>query len=465
METRIHRMELRTMSHPPQRIAPGPPGHFLLGNLREFRRDVLGLVVGAAAEFGDIVRCRLGPQIVHLINHPDHIEQILQKRAANYDKRTRSSAAIKAISGDSLLTCNGEFWKRQRRMDAPAFHHRQIAGFADKMTTATAAMLDKWRAGPATLDIASEMARLTYTIVGRTLFSFDTGEDAETVEKAMRIILPHVFGRLGNLINPPGWLPTPANRRFSRSLADVDRVVYRIIDQHRQAEESGMPDNDLLAMLMSVRDGDGAALNDTQLRNETITFLLAGHETTANALTWIFHLISSHPETERRMLEEISTVLGGRTPTLADLPQLTYTKTVIQESMRLYPPIWIIERRVIEEDSLGGYTLPAGSAVVISPYALHRHPAFWQEPEKFDPLRFAISPPEAYIPFGAGPRFCIGNEFAMMEAQLITVMVMQAFHLQPVPGHPVEPQPDITLRPRHGMKMTLRPRDASGIHH
>lgn len=453
------------MNRPPPHIAPGPPGHFLLGNLREFRRDVLGLVVGAAAEYGDIVRCRLGPQVVHLINHPDPIEQILQKRAANYDKHTRSSAAIHSISGDSLLTCNGEFWKRQRRMDAPAFHHRQIAGFADKMTAATASMVDRWRAGPPTLDIASEMARLTYSIVGQTLFSFNTGEDAETVEKAMRVILPHVFVRLGNLINSPTWLPTPANRRFSRSLADVDRVVYRIIDQHRQAEESGRPNNDLLGMLMSVRDGEGTGLDDRQLRNETITFLLAGHETTANALTWIFHLISRHPEIEQLLLEEISTALGGRTPVLQDLPQLCYTKAVIQESMRLYPPIWIIERRVIEDDSIGGYTLPAGSAVVISPYALHRHPAFWREPEKFDPSRFLTGTPEAYIPFGAGPRFCIGNEFAMMEAQLITVMILQAFHLATVPGHLVEPQPDITLRPKHGMKMTLHPRDGGGIHH
>jgi enediyne biosynthesis protein E7 len=447
------------MSPPPPRIAPGPPGHFLLGNLREFRRDVLGLVVSSAAEYGDVVRCRLGPQVVHLINHPDAIAQVLQKRAANYDKRTRSSSSIKSVTGDSLLTCNGEFWKRQRRMDQPAFHHRQIAGFADQMTAAAARMLDRWQAGPQTLDIASEMAHLTYSIVGQTLFSFDTHSDAETVEQAMRVILPHVFNRLGNLINPPLWLPTPANRRFSRSLAAVDQVVYRIIHQHRLAQDRGEPDHDLLAMLMRARDAEtGAGLDDSQLRNETITFLLAGHETTANALTWIFYLISQHPAVEQQLLEEINNVLAGRTPTLADIPQLPYTKSVIQESIRLYPPIWIIERRVIQQDVIHGYTLPTGSAVVISPYALHRHPAFWREPEKFDPTRFHAGVPEAYIPFGAGPRFCIGNEFAMLEAQLITVMVLQAFQLKLLPGHPVEPQPDITLRPKHGMKMTLHPR-------
>ncbi len=448
------------MTSSTKRNAPGPPGHFLLGNLREFRRDVLGLVIKSAATYGDVVRCRLGPQIVHLLNHPDHVEQVLQKRAANYDKHTRSSAAIRAVTGDSLLTCNGEAWKRQRRMDQPAFHHRQIIRFAEKMTMATEVMLRSWQGRPE-LDLSSEMARLTYSIVGQTLFSFNTGEDAATVEKAMRVILPHVFGRLGNLINWPDRLPTPANRRFHRSLAEVDEVVYRIIAQHRRSQADGNPDIDLLSMLMSVRDSEtGAGLDDTQLRNETITFLLAGHETTANALTWTFYLISRHPEVEQRLLTELDEVLGGKTPTLEDVSKLRYTKSVIQESMRLYPPIWIIERRVIEEDVIDGYTLPAGSAVVISPYALHRHPTFWDRPEEFDPSRFDSPAPAAYIPFGAGPRSCIGSEFAMLEAQLITAMVMQSFHLELVPGHPVEPLPDITLRSKHGMRMNAHPRCA-----
>jgi cytochrome P450 len=446
------------MQPPKKQTAPGPRGHFLLGNLREFRSDVLRLVTESAATHGDIVRCRLGPQVLHLLNHPDHVAQVLQKRAANYDKNTRSSAAIRAVTGESLLTCNGEAWKRQRRMDQPAFHHQQIIGFAEQMTTATAAMIRSWRDRPV-LDISSEMARLTYAIVGQTLFSFNTGEDAATVEKAMRVILPHVFGRLGKLFNWPGWVPTPANRRFYKSLAEVDQVVYRIIDQHRRAQENGQPDTDLLAMLMRVRDSEtGTGLDDSQLRNETITFLLAGHETTANALTWTFYLISQHPEVERQLLVEITRVLGGRTPTLADIPNLTHTRNVIQESMRLYPPIWIIERRVIQEDVIGGYTLPAGSAVVVSPYALHRHPAFWDRPDEFDPSRFQSPAPAAYIPFGAGPRSCIGSEFAMLEAQLITAMVMQAFQLRLVPGHPVEPLPDITLRAKHGMMMTSQPR-------
>lgn len=455
------------MSHPPRRIAPGPPGHFLLGNLREFRSDVLGLVMNASAAYGDVVRCRLGPKIVHLINHPDLITQVLQKRAANYDKQTRSSAAIRAISGDSLLTSNGTTWKLRRRMDQPAFHHHhRIAGFAGKMTAETSAMLDRWKTLPAgaTLDIASEMSRLTYSIVGRTLFSFDTGEDSAIVENAMRVMLPHVFARLGNILNPPHWFPTLANRRFTRALADVDSVVYRIIGEHRRSSGTAQANNDLLAMLMDVRDSEnGASLSDSQLRDETITFLLAGHETTANALSWIFHLIGRHPETEVRLLDEIDKVLGDRTPALDDVAALTYTGAVIREAMRLYPPIWIIERRVIAEDVVGRYTLPAGSAVVISPYALHRHPAFWERPEEFDPSRFLGKSPEAYIPFGAGPRFCIGHEFAMLEAHLITAMVLQSFRLRAIPGHPVEPQPDITLRPKNGLPMTPHPRTSPSI--
>lgn len=442
--------------------APGPPGHFLFGHLADFRRDVLALVVESAVEHGDVVRCRLGPHVVHLLNHPDHAAHVLQKNSANYDKRTRSSSMIRSVTGESLLTCNGEFWKRQRRMDQPAFHHRKIEGFAGMMTESTQAMLLRWQTGgstPGVLDLASEMARLTYSIVGRTLFSFNTAEDAETIERAMRIILPHIFQRLGQPVQAPIWFPSPANRRFRRALADVDRVVYRIIASHRR-EAAGY--NDLLALLMAARDPEtGAALGDIQLRNETITFLLAGHETTANSLTWTFHLIANHPDIAAGVISEIDGVLKGRTPELEDLPKLVFTRHVIQESMRLYPPIWIIERRAIQADEISGFAIPKGSSVVISPYALHRHPDFWDRPEVFDPSRFEQKPPPAYLPFGAGPRFCIGNEFAMMEATIICAMVLQKFDVEPVPEHPVMPQPDITLRPAFGMKMQVRSREPS----
>jgi cytochrome P450 len=442
--------------------APGPPGHWLLGHIHGFRRDVLGLLSESARTFGDVVRFRLGPRVVHLLNHPDHVAHVMQGNARNFDKQTRSARFIKSVTGDSLLTTNGEFWQRQRRLLQPAFHPQSIAGFADQMTAAAKDMLERWSEFAAkgeTVDVASEMMRLTYTIVGRTLFSAELGADAETVERAMQVILPHTFGRLGRILNWPDWLPTPQNRRFGRALRDVDGVVYRLIEEHRQRQGMGQPDRDLLSMLLSMRDPDtDAGLSDSQLRNETITFLLAGHETTANALTWTFFLLSQHPEVEARLRDELSNILGGRVPTHADLPRLCFTKMVIREAMRLLPPIWIIERRVIEEDEVAGFRLPAGSAIVIAPYALHRHPAFWEEPETFDPDRFEGGTPDAYIPFGAGPRFCIGSEFAMLEAQLITAMVVQSFGLRLVPGHRVEPMPGITLRARHGLMMTLHRR-------
>ena len=439
--------------------APGPPGHGLLGHLPEFRQDVLGLMTGAARDYGDVVRFRLGPQVVHLLNHPDHVAHVLQRHARNFDKQTRSAHYIRRVTGDSLLTTNGEFWQRQRRLLQPAFHHQNIDGFADQMAIATTTMLEGWRerAGqPEALDIASEMMRLTYTIVGRTLFSEDVGPDAELIERAMQVILPATFGRLGRVLNWPDWIPTPENLRFAKALRQMDQVVYRIIEAHRRRQTAGQPDRDLLSMLLRVRDADsGAGLTDRQLRNETLTFLLAGHETTANALAWTFYLLSQHPWAEARLREEVGSVLGGRVPGLADLAGLRWTKAVVKEAMRLFPPIWIIERRVITDDQVGNFQLPAGSAVVISPYVLHRHPGFWENPDRFDPARFEGSVPDAYLPFGTGPRFCIGSEFAMMEAVLITAMVTQAFHLQLVPGHPVTPLPGITLRMRHGLAMTL----------
>jgi enediyne biosynthesis protein E7 len=438
-------------------IAPGPRGRWPVGNLRALRRDVLGLMLKSSREYGDVVRFHIGPFVVHLLNHPDHVEHVLQSHARNYDKATRSSAKIRSISGDSLLTSNGELWQRQRRLMQPSFHRQRIAGLAGRMIEFTAAMLERWRSNIATgepLDVASEMMRLTYTIVGKTLLGADVGEETSAVERAMETILTHTFRRWGNLIDLPESVPAPGNLRFRRAMRVMDQIVYRIIAEHRSAEGSN---TDLLGMLLDVRDEEtGQGLSDTELRNETITFLLAGHETTANALSWIFYLLSQNPDAERQLRAEVSAVLGGCAPTVDLLPHLKFTTMVIQEAMRLYPPIWAIERRAIADDSIGGFHIPAGSSVVISPYALHRNENFWPHPERFDPTRFATRP-RAYIPFGSGPRFCIGNEFAMMEARLIVPMVIQSCHLQLVPGHPVEPQPSITLRLKNGLRMTVGP--------
>ena len=441
-----------------RQIAPGPRGDLLVGNLWEFRRDVVGLLLRSAREYGDVVRFHLGPFVVHLLNHPDHVEHVLQSGARNYDKATRSSAKIRAISGDSLLTSNGELWKRQRRLMQPSFHRQRIAGMAAEMIGFTDAMLQRWQthlANGEALDIAAEMMRLTYSIVGKTLLGADVGGDATTIEHAMETMLAHTYRSWGNLVDVPAFIPTPSNVRFRHALQAVDQIVYRIIAEHRA--DGSTTNSNLLSVLLQVRDeqtGDG--LSDSELRNETITFLLAGHETTANALAWTFYLLSQNPEVERQLRAELSVVLSGRSPTVEDLPHLTFTTMVIQEAMRLYPPIWAIERRAIADDVIGGFHIPADSSVVISPYVLHRNENFWPDAERFDPTRFS-SRPRAYIPFGSGPRFCIGNEFAMMEARLIVPMVMQACHLELAEGHAVELQPSITLRPKYGLRMNVRP--------
>jgi len=447
--------------------APGPRGLPLLGNLLPFRKDVLGLLVKSRARFGDVVRFRLGPLVIHLVAHPEAIRHVLQDRAELYDKNTRSSSKIRGMTGLGLLTASGATWQRQRRMIQPGFRPAAVAGFVARMVEATEEMLSRWRAGTP-FDAASEMMRLTYTIVGRTLFSADVSSDADAVEHAMEVLLAHTYRRLERIIDIPLAVPTPANRRFRAARATIDQVVDRILTGRRQRPE--MSENaatpDLLSILLRERDEAGRGMDDEQLRNEAVTLLLAGHETTANALTWTLYLLAGHSEITERLAAEVDTVLGisgEREPTAEDLTALPFTERVLREAMRLYPPIWAIERRAVEEDTIGGFRIPAGSTVVVSPWVTHRHPAFWDEPERFDPDRFtpersAGRPLLAWVPFGAGPRYCIGGHFAMTEALVITALVVRRFRLALVPGHPVAPLPGITLRARDGVWLTVEPR-------
>jgi cytochrome P450 len=451
------------------KLAPGPRGDPLLGNLLAFRRDVLNLLLEGRRHFGDVVRFRLGPLLVHLVAHPDGVKHVLVTNQHNFNKDTRSSAKIRSITGPGLLTSNGEFWLRQRRLMQPAFHPQQVAAFTGIMTETVAQRLRFWqqvadKGQP--LDVASEMMRLTYTIVGRALFGADVSTDLEAVERAATVVMAHAWQRLEKLLDWPDFVPTPRNRRFRSALNVIDRVVQRIIAERRR---DPIGRTDFLSLLLHQTDAEtGGRMSDEQLRNEAVTLLLAGHETTANALTWTWYLLSRHPEARRRVQAEVAEVLAGRPPVAAELSRLEYTTRVLQEAMRLYPPIWIMERRVLADDEIAGYFIPAGSSVVLCPYVTHRHPDFWDNPEGFDPDRFlperaATRPNYAYFPFGGGQRLCIGNAFALAEAQVITAMVTQQFHLDLVPGFRVEPQPGITLRSRHGLLMTLhRPRGPLG---
>ena len=441
-------------------MAPGPRGLLLTGNLLALRRDALGMLLDARLRFGDVTRFRMGPRVYHLLAHPDDVRRVLVTHERQYDKVTPSSARIRGFSGESLLTADGPPWKRRRSLIQPAFQQRQMADYHLGMVASAEELLERWsaeaRAGR-TVDVASEMMRLTFTIVARALFGADVRGDLESVERAAGVVLGHTYRRLEQIVPVPLWFPTPGNFRFRRELAALDRLVERIVAERRRTPAS----NDLVSRLIEARDEKtGESLTNRELRNETIALLLAGHETTANALTWTWHLVGRHPEVAAQLRAESEQTLGGRPPAPDDLPKLRYTRMVLEEAMRLYPPIWIMERHVREDDEVRGFAIPAGTTVALSPYVTHRHPEFWKDAEKFDPERFAPEastgrPALAYFPFGAGPRLCVGRHFALSEALIILAMIAGRFRLVPPADVPVVPQPGITLRSRHGLPMVL----------
>ena len=446
------------------RVAPGPEGLPWVGNIFDVWKDPLRLFTRSVAEHGDIVAMRFGPFRYWLLNHPEAIHHVLVDNNRNYTK-SRNYQGLKLVLGEGLVTSEGEFWRRQRRLAQPAFHKEKLAGFARTMAEDTAAMLEAWQArrgDRAPLDVHAEMMKLTLKIVARTLFSTTVGAEADAIGAALAIALRHAEDYAESLLPVPPWVPTLSNLRFKRAVRTLDELVFRIIDERRK---SGADPGDLLAMLMAATDdeaSDGArGMTDRQLRDEVMTLVMAGHETTANALTWTFYLLANHPEIEARLRQEVDAVLGddrARVPTLADLPKLTYTAMVIQESMRLFPPVWAFERQAREADVVAGFDVPARAIMAVCPYALHRHPAYWEDPERFDPLRFTperveARPRYAYLPFGGGPRQCIGNGFAMMEAQIILAMVVRQEHLALAPGFELELDPVVTLRPKRGMPM------------
>jgi cytochrome P450 len=448
------------------RTAPGPRGNPIFGNLSDLRRDPLTFYPAMRAQYGDVVRFR-GMRNFNwfLVSYPDDIERILKGKA--YPKGLFVQT-IKVLVGNGLLTSEGEFWRQQRRLAQPAFHRRRLETLAEMMTAAaerTNARLEPAARSGKAIDITHEMMRLTLEIVGRALFSVDVSGAADDVGRALTIALEHVNYRSLHPFSLPEAVPTPHNLRFRRALRQLDNIVFRVIDERRRHIAAGGDDHgDLLTMLLEARDeASGAGMDDAQLRDEVITLMLAGHETTAVTLSWTWFLLAQHPAIERRVHAELDDVLGGRTPTLDDLPKLPYTRMVIDETLRLYPPAWAIARQATADDEIGGYHIPAGSPIVMSQYVTHRHPAFWDDPETFDPERFtpervANRPRFAYFPFGGGPRICIGNSFALMEAHLLLATLAQRFRFDRVSGHPVVPEPTVTLRPKHGVLMTLRDR-------
>lgn len=439
---------------------PSPRRKPIVGHLMKFRRDPLNFLLESARNHGDIVYFKFGPQDIFLINHPDYIRDVLVTHSRNFVK-SRGLEMAKKFLGEGLLTSEGEFHRRQRRLAQPAFHHKRINAYAEVMADYAARTRERWRAGEM-LDISQEMMRLTLAIVGKTLFDADVESEAKEIGEALTDIM-QLFDRI---TTPFPWLlemlPLPSNFKFLKAKQRLDSTIYRIINEHRAGGEDR---GDLLSMLLLAQDeeGDGGSMTDLQLRDEAMTIFLAGHETTANALTWTWYLVSQHAEIEAKIHAEIDSALGGNLPTAEDMAKLRYTEMVLTEAMRLYPPAWTIGRRALEDYQIDKYVIPAGSIILMSQYVMHHDPRYYPDPFKFDPERWtsearAARPKFSYFPFGGGPRVCIGEPFAWMEGVLLIATIAQQWKMRLAEGQRVELRPMITLRPRYGMRMKLERR-------
>jgi cytochrome P450 len=437
----------------------GPQGRFLLGNFRDFQRDQLAFYASCARDYGDVVPVRFGRSHALLIYHPDAIEEVLVTRSRDFVK-SPAIRLLRPLLGEGLLISEGATWLRQRRLVQPAFHRQRLAGYGETMTAFTERALADWRAGQV-IDLHAEMMALTQAIVAKTLFDADVSDQAHAALHAANVLAEDFGARLRSLRLLPYWVPTPANLRSGRAIRRLDQVVYRIIAARRSGGEDR---GDLLSILLHAQDADdGTRMTDRQVRDEVMTLFMAGHETTAVALSWTWYLLAQHEEVDGRLAEELRAVLGGRAPTLADLPRLTYTERVVTESMRLYPPAYGMGRQAARPSEVAGVPVARDTIVIIPTWVVHRDSRWFDEPEAFRPERWADDPARplpryAYFPFGGGPRQCIGNAFATMEAVLLLATIAQRFRLELVPGQRVTPTPYVTLRPEPGIRMLVGPR-------
>jgi cytochrome P450 len=436
---------------------PGPAQVIPLSGLFAYRRGPLPFFQSLAERYGDISYFRLGPQQAFFFNHPDYIKDILVTSHQNFMKGLALQRS-KRLLGEGLLTSEGDFHRRQRRLSQPAFHRLRIASYAEVMTAHASQTGRTWKDNE-TLDISEEMMRLTLGIVGKTLFDADVKSDAQEVGEAMAVAMG-----LFNTLTLPFYellqkLPLPQFRRFDDAKRRLDAIIFRLIEERRC---SGQDRGDLLSMLLLAQDteDDGGQMTDAQLRDELMTIFLAGHETTSNALTWTWYLLSQNAEVESKLHEEIDEVLQGRPPAFEDVARLKYTEMVLAESMRLYPPAWALGRMALNDFEIGGFVVPKKSLVLMSQYVMHRDPRYFTDPLRFDPDRWSpqareTRPQFSYFPFGGGPRRCIGEGFAWMEGILLLATLAQHWQMRLAPNHPVEIKPVMTLRPKHGMRMIV----------
>ena len=462
---------------PPAPFAPHhkqPPawdaGWFGIRSALRFRADSLGVLMAAAqmgARHGHIVDLRFGPVSRFLVSHPDWIRQIYVEQAAKFYKSAQLKEVLGPLLGNGLLVSDGDFWRRQRKLAQPAFHHKRIEGYANTMVDFTQRMLNTWDnvSVTSTRDIDQDMMQLTMEIVAKCLFNADVTSDAAGLGEAITTGNELASARFTKLFTPPTWVPTRDNKRAARAIDTIDQVLMRFIHQRRAEGLDALRDrSDLLSTLLAAVDEDGGGgMTDKQARDEAFTLFVAGHETTATTLTWVWYLLSQNPAAEAKLHEELERVLGGRTPTVADLAQLPFTDWIIKETLRLYPVAWITSREAIEPVQVGEYAFDKGAVFFLSPYVLHHDATYFEAPEEFRPERWAGDfekqlPRFTYFPFGGGPRVCIGNTFALMEAQLILATIAQRFQMRLAPGHVVEPLPLITLRSKYGLRMEVASR-------
>ena len=442
------------------KLPPGPKGLPIVGNMFEPRGDAIRYFTKCIREYGDIVFLRFLGVPMCLVNRPDCIESVLVTQHNNFEK-SKDYRALRRVLGNGLLTSEGVFWRRQRKLVQPAFHQGRIAAYAEVMVAYTERMVASWKHGQG-LDVHEAMMRLTLDIVAKTLFDTDVSREAEDVGAALQVLMSKFFRQAGFALLLPSFIPIPTTRRLQRAVGQLDKVIYEII---RRRRTSGQTSGDLLSVLLRAQDDEGLGMTDRQLHDEIMTLFLAGHETTANALSWTWLLLGQNPGVEEKLVEELRRVLSGRSPTAADLPRLTYTEMILREAMRLYPPVWVIGRRGLAPFRMGEYELPAETNVLMSQIITHRDARYFPDPDRFDPDRWKADDPRfvslprfAYFPFGGGPRVCIGAGFAMMEAVLLLATIAQRFTLTLVPGQTIEKLPSVTLRPKSGIRVILHRR-------
>ncbi|MFI9450191.1 cytochrome P450 [Amycolatopsis sp. NPDC052450] len=449
------------MTVAPQRARSlsGPPRTQTFGLLKKLIGDRLALMTSAADTYGDASRIAIGPKTLYFFNHPEYAKHVLADNSGNYHKGIGLVQAKRAL-GDGLLTSEGELWRKQRKTIQPVFQHKRIAAQAGVVAEEAAKLVGrlKTHVGGGPVDIVEEMTGLTLGVLGRSLLDADLGT-FDSIGHSFEAVQDQAMFEMVSLSMVPTWIPLPKQLRFRKARKDLDRIVEALVVE-RKADPRVDGDDVLTRLIASTKEEPRPEVAKLRMRDELVTLLLAGHETTASTLGWTFHLVDRHPEVFERLHAEAVEVLGDRPPAYEDLHRLTYTTMVVEEVMRLYPPVWILTRQAQEADDIGGYSVPAGADVVVCPYTLHRHPEFWDDPGRFSPERFSAEntgsrPRYAYIPFGAGPRFCVGSNLGMMEAVFVIAMISRELRLKKRPGYEAVAEPMLSLRVRGGLPMTV----------